>query len=288
MGWLILNKKSKIFVSLKIILIIVLIYVYKVNGKELYFNGVYESLGEILGGFKTVLIPYLILNILSEFIIDREKKIVFLMRLNFFCILIIFLNNLQLLFYVDNMKEDNLEKIVFTYLNVHKNLGLLVTMILYKLYFLVSININIAITGVIIFFSSFILFGKVIGNIVRKILNYFAKENRNKRKKRMVLLKDEKKIKKQIIIKEKKDRIEQEKQIVIEEKIEKERKIKILELRKKIIKNNDSSLGKQLKIIGVKAITNDNLSVKEVGKNNKKIVTVTKGQLYFEFKKEEV
>ena len=60
-----------------------------------------------------------------------------------------------------------------------------------------------------------------------------------------------------------------------------------MELRNKIIKNNDSTRGKQLKIIGVETVIDEDLNIKKEEKIKKK-VTVNKEQLYFEFKKEEV
>ena len=285
-----LNKKRKFFILLKIILIIFLIYIYVAAGKSLYLSETYESLREVLGGFRSILIPYLILNIFSDFISDLDRKTVFLMRLNFFFILLICLSNLQLLFYVDNLEKDNLEKNIFIYLYVRKNLGMLITMFLYKFYFLVPVNINIAVTGTILFFSSFILFGKIIGNIVRGTLEYYLKENREKRKKLRKLIKEEKKIKKQILEQEKCERIEREKQAVIEKARGKLRKERILELKNKMVKNKKISMGKQPNISGIDLIDDKKLKAEKLNKEDKaeEIEEVTEGQLHFEFKTEEV
>lgn len=285
-----LNKKRKFFILLKIILIVFLIYIYVADGKKLYLSETYECLGEVLGGFRSVLIPYLILNIFSAFISDLNRKTVFLMRLNFFFILLICLSNLQLLFYVDNLEKDDLDKKIFIYLYLHKNLGMLITMFLYKFYFLVPVNINIAVTGTILFFSSFILFGKIIGNMVRKILKYYLKENREKRKKIRNLIKEEKKIKKQILEKEKRERVEREKQTIIEKTREKQRKERILELKNKREKNKKTSMGKQLNISGIDLIDDKKLKEEKINKEDKVdgIEEVTEGQLHFKFKTEEV
>jgi hypothetical protein len=285
-----LNKKRNFFILLKIILIIFLIYIYVADGKSLYLSETYESLGEVLGGFRSILIPYLMLNIFSAFISDLDRKTVFLMRLNFFFILLICLSNLQLLFHVDNLEKDNLEKKIFIYLYVRKNLGMLITMILYKFYFLVPVNINIAVTGTILFFSSFILFGKIIGNMVRGILKYYLKENREKRKKIRKLIKAEKKIKKQILEKEKCERIEREKQAAIEETREKLRKERILELKNKMVKDKKISMGKQLNISGIDLIDEKRLKAEKLNKEDEVegIEEVTEGQLHFKFKTEEV
>lgn len=232
-----MNKKRKINILLKIILIVLLIYIYVAGGKKIYLSETYECLGEVLGIFRNALIPYLLLSIFSDFILDFSRRTVFLMRLNFFFVLLICLNNFQLLFYVNDLGIDGLEKKIFTFLYVNKNLGMLITMVLYKFYFLVSVNINIAVTGIIVFFSLFILFGKIIGNAVRKISKHYLKGNREKRKKMKSLIKEEIKIKKQILEKEKRERIEKEKQIIIEKKREKKRKEKILEFKNKMTKN---------------------------------------------------
>ncbi|MCS5420581.1 MULTISPECIES: hypothetical protein [Psychrilyobacter] len=284
-----MNKKRKFFILLKIILIVFLIYIYAADGKKIYLSGAYECLEEVLGGFRSVLIPYLILSIFSAFISDLNKKTVFLMRLNFFFILLICLSNLQLLFYLDNLEKDDLEKKIFVYLYVHKNLGMLITMFLYKFYFLVPVNINIAVTGTILFFSSFILFGKIIGNMVRKILKYYLKENREKRKKIRNLIKEEKKIKKQILEKEKRERVEREKQTIIEKTREKQRKERILELKNKMEKNKKTSMGKQLKISGIE-IDDEKLKEEKIKKEDAAdgIEEATEGQLRFKFKTEEV
>ena len=233
-----MNKKRKFNILLKIILIAFLIYTYTIVGKNMYFSETYEQLDEILGCFRSILIPYLLLSIFSDFILDSDKRTVFLTRLNFFFILLICFINLQLLFYTNDLGKEELEKKIFVFLYVDKNLGMLITMILYKFYFLVPINVNIAVTGTVLFFSLFILFGKIIGDIVRKIVKYYLKENREKRKKIKKLIREKAKIKKQIIKKEKREKIEKEKQIIIENKKEREIKEIISEIRKKM--NKDS------------------------------------------------
>ncbi len=212
------------------------------------------------------------------------------MRLNFFLVFLICLSNLQLLFYMTDFEKQGLDKQIFVYLYVDKNLGMLITMILYKFYFLVPVNINIAVTGTILFFSSFILFGKIVGNIVRRILKYYLKENREKRKKIRKLIKEKKTIKKQILEKEKRERIEKERQAIIEKKVEKQRKEKILQLKNKMNSKKNISMGKQLNIKGIDLI--DKKELKEKQDEDDKVVDeiekVTEGQLYFKFKKEEV
>ena len=179
-----MNKKRKIYILLKIILIVLLIYIYVEGGKKIYLSEIYECLVEVLGNFTSILILYLLLNVLSDFILDLNKRTVFLTRLNFFFVLLICLSNLQLLFYIEGLGKEELGKKIFVYLYVYKELGMLITMILYKFYFLVSINTNIIITGIILVFSLFILFGKIIGNVVRKAVKYSLKEKRKKRKKK--------------------------------------------------------------------------------------------------------
>lgn len=281
-----LEKKRKFLILLKIILILFLVYVYITNGKKIYLSETYESLGEVLGGFRSVLIPYLILNIFSDFISDLNKRSVFLMRLNFFFVFLICISNLQLLFHIADLDTEGLDKTIFIYLYGNKNLGMLITMILYKFYFLVPININIAVTGTILFFSSFILFGKIIGNMIRGILNYYQKGSREKRKKVRKLIKEKKVIKKQILEKEKQERIESERQSIVEKTVKKQREERILQLKKNMEKNKKILVEKQLKINGI------NLKEKKekIDKKNKvyEIEKVTKGQLRFKFKKEEV
>lgn len=286
----ILDKKRKLYIILKIILIVLLIYIYIADGKKVYLSEAYECLGEVLGGFRSVLLPYLILSVFSDFISDLNKRTVFLMRLNFFLVLLICLNNLQLFLYVADLEKENLEKKIFIYLYVHKNLGMLITMFLYKFYFLVPININIAVTGTILFFSSFILFGKIIGNMVRKILKHYLKENREKRKQIKNLIKKKKQIKKQILEKEKREKIEREKQIIIEKTSEKQRKEKILELKNQMKTDKEISMGKQLHISGIDLIDNKKIKKEKIEKEEKidGIEEMTEGQLHFEFKTEEV
>ena len=283
-----LEKKRKLFVLLKIILILFLIYIYVADGKEIYLSGGYRSLGEVLGGFKSVLIPYLILNILSNFISDSNKRTVFLMRLNFFFVFLICLSNLQLLFHVADLEKEGLDKKIFIYLFVDKNLGMLITMILYKFYFLVPFNINIAVTGTVLFFSSFILFGKIAGNAVRKILKYYHKENREKRKKIRKLMKEKKRIKKQILEKEKRERIEREKQSIIEKTVEKQREERILQLKNKMEKKKKISMEKQLNIEGIDLVEKKELKEEDKSNETDEVEKVTEGQLHFKFKKEEV
>jgi len=285
-----LEKKRKIFILLKIILILFLIYVYITNGKKIYLSETYESLGEVLGGFRSVLIPYLILNILSDFISDLNKRTVFLMRLNFFFIFLICISNLQLLFHVADLDKEGLDKTIFIYLYGDKNLGMLITMILYKFYFLVPVNINIAVTGTILFFSSFILFGKIMGNMVRGILNYYQKENREKRKNIRKLMKEKKVIKKQILEKEKQERIESERQNIIEKTVKKQREERILQLKKDMEKNKKIFVEGQLNITGINLIEEKEEKNEKMDKENKvdEIEKATEGQLRFKFKKEEV
>lgn len=291
MGWSILNKKSKFYILLKFFLIIFLIYVYIVDEKIVYFGRTYDFLGEVLGGFRSVLIPYLILSIFSNFILDLNKRTVFLMRLNFFFVFLICLGNLQLLFYVDNLEKVDMEKKIFIYLYLQKNLGMLITMILYKFYFLVPVNINIAVTGIVLFFSSVILFGKIIGNMVRKTNKYYLKENRENRKKIRKLIKEKKQIKKQILEKEKRERIDRERQNLVEKTREKQRKERILELKTNMVKNKKISMGKQLNISGIDLIDDKKLKKERRKKENKTggiEEKTTEGQLRFKFKKEEV
>jgi len=285
-----LEKKRKFFILLKIILILFLIYAYITDGKEIYLSGTYESLGEVLGGFRSVLIPYLVLNIFSDFISDLNKRSVFLMRLNFFFIFLMCINNLQLLFHIVDLEEECLEKTIFIYLYGDKNLGMLITMILYKFYFLVPVNINTAVTGTILFFSSFILFGKIIGNMVRGILNYYQKENREKRKKIRKLIKEKKVIKKQILEKEKQERIESERQSIIEKAVKKQREERILQLKKDMEKNKKILVEKQLNIAGINLIEKKEFKKEKIDEKNKvdEIEKATEGQLRFKFKKEEV
>ncbi|WP_156877314.1 cell envelope integrity protein TolA [Psychrilyobacter atlanticus] len=253
----------------------------------MYLSRTYQSLEEVLGGFRSVLIPYLILNILSDFISDLNKRTVFLMRLNFFFIFLICLSNLQLLFHVADLEKEGLDKNIFVYLYVDKNFGMLITMILYKFYFLVPVNINIAVTGTILFFSSFILFGKIAGNVVRRILKYYLKENREKRKKIRKLIKEKKRIKKQILEKEKSERIEAEKQSVIEKTVEKQRKERISQLKNKMESKKKSSIEKQLNINGIDLIEKKELKEEKIDEENR-VDEVTEGQLHFKFKTEEV
>lgn len=285
-----LEKKRKFFILLKIILILFLIYVYVADGKEMYLSGTYKSLEEVLGGFKSVLIPYLILNILSDFIPNLNKRTVFLMRLNFFFIFLICLSNLQLLFHVADLEKEGLDKKVFIYLYVDKNVGMLITMILYKFYFLVPVNINIAVTGTILFFSSFILFGKIAGNTVRRILKYYSKENREKRKKIRKLIKEKKRIKKQILENEKRERIEAQRQSVIEKTVEKQREERISQLKNKMEIKKKKSMEKQLNINGIDLIEKKELKEEKTDEENRidEIDEVTEGQLHFKFKTEEV
>ncbi|UUV18562.1 hypothetical protein NRK67_14905 [Fusobacteria bacterium ZRK30] len=243
-----------------------------------------------MGDFKSVLIPYLILSILSDFILDSNKRTVFLMRLNFFFVFLICLSNLQLLFHVADLEKEGLDKRIFIYLYVDKNLGMLITMILYKFYFLVPVNINIAVTGTILFFSSFILFGKIAGNLVRRILSYYHKENREKRKKIRKLIKEKKRIKKQILEKEKTERIEAQKQSVIEKTVEKQREERISQLKNKMENKKKRSMEKQLNITGIDLVEKKELKEKKIDEENKadEIEKVTEGQLHFKFKTEEV
>jgi len=282
-----LEKKRKFFILLKIILILFLIYVYVADGREVCLSGTYQSLGEVLGGFRSVLIPYLVLNILSDFIPDLNKRTVFLMRLNFFFIFLICLSNLQLLFHVADLEKEGLDKNIFVYLYVDKNFGMLITMILYKFYFLVPVNINIAVTGTILFFSSFILFGKIAGNVVRRILKYYLKENREKRKKIRKLIKEKKRIKKQILEKEKNERIEAQKQSVIEKTVEKQREERISQLKNKMESKKKRSIEKQLNINGIDLIEKKELKEEKIKVENR-VDKVTEGQLHFKFKTEEV
>ncbi|MGB6129990.1 MAG: hypothetical protein WBG30_14695 [Psychrilyobacter sp.] len=191
-----------------------------------------------------------------------------------------------MLFHIADLDTEGLDKTIFIYLYGNKNLGMLITMILYKFYFLVPININIAVTGTILFFSSFILFGKIIGNMIRGILNYYQKGSREKRKKVRKLIKEKKVIKKQILEKEKQERIESERQSIVEKTVKKQREERILQLKKNMEKNKKILVEKQLKINGI------NLKEKKekIDKKNKvyEIEKVTKGQLRFKFKKEEV
>ena len=227
-----MNNKRKFNVLLKIILIMLYTYIYIANGKKIYLNDTYQCLEEMLGIFNNALIPYILFNIFSDFISDQNKRIVFLIRLNFFFVLLICLSNFQLLFYMKNLSKDNLEKKMFIFLYVCKNLGMLITMILYKIYFLLTIKTNLIVTEIVTIFSLFILFGKIIGNTIRKITKYYSKENREKRKKIKKLMEEKIKIKEKILEKEKRERIEKERQIIIEKKKEREIKKIISEIKK--------------------------------------------------------
>ena len=105
-------------------------------------------------------------------------------------------------------------------------------MILYKIYFLLTIKTNLIVTEIVTIFSLFILIGKIIGNTVRKITKYYSKENREKRKKIKKLMEEKIKIKEKILEKEKRERIEKERQIIIEKKKEREIKKIISEIKK--------------------------------------------------------
>ena len=78
-------------------------YIYIANGKKIYLNDTYQCLEEMLGIFNNALIPYILFNIFSDFISDQNKRIVFLIRLNFFFVLLMCLSNFQLLFYMKNL-----------------------------------------------------------------------------------------------------------------------------------------------------------------------------------------
>ncbi len=205
-----MNTKNKNWVRFKIVLIMFLMYMHFMGQNSFYFKDIHYTLEEVFGKFKSFFIVYLILTLLRELIKTEEKKIVFTIRLNFFFLLLIFLNNLELLNYSQHLGSTNIEKDIFSYLYIDKNIGMLLTMIFFNFYFKLPINLNIALTGTMIFFSLFIIFGKIIGNGIRKIVYYCNKENREKRKKRKTLVKEDKKIKREIAIKERKERKENE------------------------------------------------------------------------------
>lgn len=284
-----MEKKRKIYIFIKIILILLLVYIYIVDGKKMYLSETYQCLCEVLGGFRIALFPYLVLSIFSDCIVDSNKRTVFLTRLNFSFVFLICLRNLQLLFYVEGLEKENIEKKVFVYLYVFKNIGMLTTMFLYKFYFLVPINVNIAVTGTVLFFSSFVLFGKIIGNIIRKISKYYCKEKREERKKMRYLVKEKKQIKRKILEKEKREKIERKNQIFIEKTKEKKRKEKILELKTKIKDNQKILKAEQLNIDGIELTKKKELKITKVKvENETKIEKIAEGQLHFKFKTKEV
>jgi hypothetical protein len=270
-----------------------LAYIFMADGKEIYLGKTYEIIYEVLGEFSLFLIPYLLLSTFSDFIIDKDKRIIFLIRLYSFIVFLIFIYNLKLLFYANNLSvDDNLEKNIFKFLFVENDLGLLITMILFNSYFLIPLNLNIAITGIFLFISSFILFGKIIGNVIRGIFKYYSAENREIRKQRKLLLKEEERIRKRIIEKEKREKIEKEKRLK-EEKIKKELiERRIAQLKEEIEQKKVYNKGEQLSFQEVEV---NSLKIEEKAeKKNKEVeenqnnLKIPKEQLKLEFTEEEV
>ena len=291
MGWLVLKRKKKFFILIKFILIVLFAYIFMADGKDVYLGRSYEVLYEVLGKFNLLVIPYLVLSIFSDFIVDKEKRTIFLIRLNFFIIFIIFIQNLELLFYTNDLVDNNeLEKKIFKFLFVEKDLGMLLTMIFFKTYFIIPLNVNIAITGIILFISSFILFGKIVGNSIRGIINYYSKENREARKQRKKLLKEEKRVKKQIKEKEKREKIEREKQLQREKIKEELREKRITELKEEIEKKIEIKKETQLILDGIEVASTltEKDEIKEENKEVEEKIEISEKQLKFSFSEEEV
>jgi hypothetical protein len=291
-----LNKKRKVLISVKIILIIYLIYIHIACGKDVYLNGSGDCITLAFGAVKTLFIPYLMLSIFSDFIRDKDKRSIFNIRIFFSIIFLFFLFNLQFLYRAESFSKENIEKNIFLYFYTEKHLGIVVSMIFSNLYFFITPNMNIALTGIVLFFSSFILFGKIIGNGFRNIARYYSKENRDKRKKVNQLILEKRRIKNQILEKEKNEKIEKKKSNQVEVAKKKAREEKIVKLRSEIKEKKKKKeevktspiVGKQLNLQGLE---NNSLEVtpeldKVVGnpKETPPKEEVPKEQLYLDFK----
>ena len=287
-----MNKKRNILILLKIIFIIFLTYVYLVDGKDIFLGNLDKSMTEVFGNVKNLFIPYLIFSIVSDLITDEEKRVVFNIRLLFSIVFLVAIFNLEFLYTVDKLPKENLEKSVFIYFFVEKKLGLLLTMLYYNFYFLVSFNINVIITGIALFFSIVALFGKVIGNFVRKIKNYYSLENRKKRKEIKRLIIEKNKIKKQILEKEKAEIKRKKIEKKLEEEKIKNREEKISKLRNQLKEENKRKV-EQLKLQGVQLKDSEKEKKSEskgqkIEENEIEKEEISENQLYFDFEKEEV
>jgi hypothetical protein len=292
-----LNNKRKILVSIKIIFIIFLMYIQIINGKESYFGDLEDKIIVTFGAIKSLFIPYLVLSIFSDLIPNKEKREIFNIRVFFSFVFLMFLFNIQFLYYVERFPKENLEKSIFVYFYTKKHLGILFTMLYYNFFFLVPFSINVAITGIILFFSSFILFGKVIGNLFRIIINYYSKENRDKRKEIKKLIIEKKRIKKQILEKERIEKAEKIRLSKIEEEEKRKREEKIGKLRIEIEEKKEiktpSVVKIQLNLQGIEIKKPEKILDKESTVENGNLDDTLKPsstnevateQLYFDFK----
>ena len=284
-----MDNKRKILVFIKIIFIIFLVYIHIIRGREIYLGDLEDKIIIVFGAIKSLFIPYLMLSIFSDLIQNKEKRGIFNIRVFFSFIFLMFLFNIQFLYYVETFPKENLEKSIFVYFYAKKHLGILFTMLYYNFFFLVPFNLNIAITGIILFFSSFILFGKVIGNIFRIIINYYSKENRDKRKEIKKLIMEKKRIKKQILEKERIQKAEKIRLSKIEEEEKRKREEKIGKLRNEIKEKKDVELPSlvkvQLNLQGIE-IKEENKVEKDLEgvQNSSSTEDIAKEQLYFDFK----
>jgi len=194
----------------------------------------YETITMNLGIFIYLIPIYLIFSILVSLLKDESKKIVFRTRLNFIPLLILILANYELIYLVSNGKIENEKIKIFNFLFYERNYGLITTMLLYKFYYSLELLYSYIITGSLLTFGFFIAFGKVVSNIVRKIKYYFSKEAREERRIKKEEVLKERRLKKEI---EAKNKLQKKK----EEKLKEEERRKKMETLKKIKEQTDFS-----------------------------------------------
>lgn len=226
---------------IKVIIIVALLLLMLLDYKIPYLMELQKSFREGFDRSRYLIILYLFLSVILDFVKNENKKKIYKVRIKAVVILAILAINLELLYKLEIKNIIITKKEIVVFLLNERRIGLYLTMWLYLFNEYLPYNLNLGITGIISFLCILIIFGKVIGNLIRGTINYNSEENRRKRKEVMELIKEERRVARALILEEQKARIKR----LEEEKKEKRRKeaikkkIKELKKEKKFLKKEE-------------------------------------------------
>ena len=145
---------------------------------EILFPEIENFLSEKLGLFSFMLPLYFILSAIVDMLRDKKIRILYKTRLNFLYLLVFLGANLIVIFIQNGVEQDE-----FIYIASNKNnYGDYLTAIFYYMNFVLGNSVTFAFSGIVIFLSLFVFFGKAMSSFIRQTKHYFSKAGAEERR----------------------------------------------------------------------------------------------------------
>ena len=145
---------------------------------EILFPEIENFLSEKLGLFSFMLPLYFILSAIVDMLRDKKIRILYKTRLNFVYLLVFVGANLFVIFLQNGVEQDE-----FIYIASNKNnYGDYLTAIFYYMNFVLGNSVTFVFSGIVIFLSLFVFFGKTMSRLIRQTKHYFSKAGADERK----------------------------------------------------------------------------------------------------------